>query len=84
MGVEENKAIDLSIEEFGRIARVTKVKPVESETPELIKQLQQKNVMVIALTARPMIYARCPPPPTVSWPTRPRSANARHGASSRP
>lgn len=53
-GLSEDQAIDQAIQEWIEVQLFTKARPVEAVTPGLIAGLQARNVMTIALTARPV------------------------------
>lgn len=51
--VEKLGRVDAAIDAWSQVQRKTRVKPVESYTPELIRSLQSSGFRVFALTARP-------------------------------
>lgn len=53
-GESENQAIDHAISNWMLVQNVTRVSTIEKITPSLILMAQKKNVMVFALTARPI------------------------------
>lgn len=52
-GMDESQAIDHAISDWVQVQKVTDVRKLEKLTPSLIKRVQAKNIMIIALTARP-------------------------------
>jgi len=53
-GESENEAIEKAISVWASVQKVTRVVPVESVTPNLIRQKQGLGIQVMALTARPL------------------------------
>lgn len=53
-GVDEKKAEGELLSQWILLQKITGVKPVEDSTPKLIKDMQDKNIKVMALTARPL------------------------------
>jgi hypothetical protein len=57
-GLDENTAVDKAIIDWIQVQELTKVRLVENTTPDLIKSLQNRKIMVFALTARPVELKR--------------------------
>lgn len=53
-GLSTDKAIDIALSEWIKVQLKTPVQAVEKSTPKIIKNLQKKNITVMALTARPI------------------------------
>lgn len=51
-GMKSKPAFQAALEDWMQVQEITEVQAVEKATPRLIRQLQQKGVTVIALTAR--------------------------------
>lgn len=51
-GLTHFEAINQAIMTWNQVAKVTRVTPVEEDTPKTIRELQAKGINVIALTAR--------------------------------
>lgn len=52
-GEDEKLAVERAIDDWLPVQKATEVKLVETETSQMIKELQDKGIEVIALTARP-------------------------------
>lgn len=52
-GLPPNQALERSLRKFIAVSYVSLMRPVESTTPGLIRNLQKKSAAVMALTARP-------------------------------